>query len=66
MAATDTGAQLVYGNDKAWGFLTLTISKDKIVGETLEVGRDGAATPGDKFEYSAAPVTITGRDAPNL
>ena len=65
-AAKDTGAQLVYGNDKAWGFLTLTIDKDKISGETLEVSRDKGVAKGDAFSYPAAPVTIAVGTVPTL
>jgi hypothetical protein len=64
--ARDTGAQLIYGNDKAWGFVTLTIDKDKIVGESLEVARDGSVHAGDTFEYSAAVVKMAGAAVPTL
>ena len=57
---------MIYGNDKAWGFLTLTIDKDKISGVSLEVDRSGAVKDGDKFEYSAKPVNIAPGSVPTL
>ena len=56
--ADDTGAVLKYAK-KTWGFMTLTIDKDTISGETLEVDRNGRATAGDKFSYPAAPITLS-------
>ncbi len=56
--APDTGAVLKYGNDKCWGFLTLTIDGKTISGKTIEVDRTGKATPGDSFSYPATPVIL--------
>jgi len=55
--ASDTGAVLKYGKE-CWGFMTLTITKQKISGSTIEVARSGAVSGGDTFSYPAAPVTL--------
>jgi hypothetical protein len=55
--AADTGAKLVYGK-VTWGYLTLTIDKHSISGQSTEVDRNGAATQGETFSYPAAPVTL--------
>ncbi len=55
--AADTHAKLVYGK-VAWGYLTLTIDKDTISGQTTEIDRDGEVSPGDKFEYSAELIKL--------
>jgi len=55
--APDTGAVLKYGKE-IWGFMTLTVSKQKISGTTIEVARDGTVSSGDTFSYPAAPVTL--------
>ena len=64
--AKDTGAQLIYGNDKAWGFVTLTIDKENISGVSVEVARDGTVKSGDQFKYSAKPVNIPKGTVPQL
>lgn len=56
--ATDTGATLMYGQDKAWGYLTLTINKKTISGTTTEISRAGVVSAGDKFSYPAAALTL--------
>jgi hypothetical protein len=56
--APDTGAVLKYGQDKRWGFMTLTIDKQKISGVTVEVDRTGNTLPGDSFSYPASPVQL--------
>jgi len=56
--APDTGAVLKYGNDKRWGFMTLTIDRQHISGVTTEVDRAGTVFSGDTFSYPAAPVTL--------
>lgn len=55
--APDTGAVLKYGKE-VWGFMTLTVSKEKISATTIEVTRTGAVSNGDTFSYPAAPVTL--------
>lgn len=58
-AAPDTGAKLIYGNDKVWGCLKLTIDKKSIKGQSTEVDRTGKVTVGvDKFQYPAGPVQL--------
>jgi hypothetical protein len=59
--AADTGAVLKYAADNCWGFMTLTIDKNKITGVSTEVDREGNARPGDKFSYSAKPITLGNR-----
>jgi hypothetical protein len=56
--APDTGAVLKYGNDKVWGFVTLTIDAETISGVSTEVSRTGKATQGDTFSYPAGPVIL--------
>jgi acid phosphatase type 7 len=56
--ADDTGAVLKYAK-KTWGFMTLTIDKHTISGETLEVDRNDHVTAGDKFSYPAGPITLS-------
>jgi hypothetical protein len=57
--APDTGAKLVYGNDKVWGYLKLTIDKNTISGESTEIQRNGTVTTAvDTFSYPAAPITL--------
>jgi hypothetical protein len=55
--AADTHAKLVY-HQVAWGYLTLTIDKDTISGQSTEIDRDGKVSPGDKFEYSAELIKL--------
>ena len=56
--ATDTGAVLKYGQDKAWGVMTLTIDQETISATTVEIDRTGHVKPGDSFSYPAATVTL--------
>ena len=56
--AQDTGATLKYAADKAWGFITLTIDRDKISGVTTEVDRQGHPKKGDTFSYTAKPIQL--------
>lgn len=55
--APDTKAKLIYGK-VCWGFLTLTIDKKTISGQTTEIDRSGVVTKGDTFSYPAAPITL--------
>jgi acid phosphatase type 7 len=65
--APDTGAVLKYANAESWGFLTLTIDKNKISGVSTEVDRLGHAKDGDKFSYSARPIKLRdGKSVPTL
>ena len=58
-SADDTGAVLKYAQ-KTWGFMTLTVDKDTISGETLEVDRNGhVAATRDTFSYPAGPITLS-------
>jgi acid phosphatase type 7 len=57
-AAPDSGAVLRYFQDKKWGFLTLTIDRDKITGVGTEVDRDGNVANGDEFEYPTAALRL--------
>jgi Icc-related predicted phosphoesterase len=56
--APDSGAVLKYGADKAWGFMTLTISAKTISGTTTEIDRAGNVTQGDSFSYPTATVIL--------
>ncbi len=55
--AADTKAKLVYGK-VVWGYLTLTIDKKNISGETTEIDRTGKVTAGDTFSYPSKPVFL--------
>jgi len=66
--AQDTGSKLIYGKDSVWGYVTLTIDKEKITGHSIEIDRDGEVTaPADKFSYPAQPITLKdGKSVPTL
>jgi acid phosphatase type 7 len=55
--APDTKAKLVYGA-VTWGYLTLTIDKKTIKGQTTEIDRTGKVTAGDSFSYPAGPIVL--------
>jgi len=55
--APDTKAKLVYGK-VLWGYLTLTIDKKTISGQTTEIDKTGKVTFGDSFSYPAGPVVL--------
>ncbi|HTD14363.1 MAG TPA: metallophosphoesterase [Chthoniobacterales bacterium] len=57
-AAPDTGAVLKYGQDKAWGFLTVTIDNETISAISTEIDRNGNVKQGDKFNYPTAAVIL--------
>jgi len=57
--ATDTNAKLIYGNDKIWGYVSLTIDKKTITGHSVEIDRNGTVkNPADKFSYPAQPINL--------
>lgn len=56
--APDTGAVLKYGQDKAWGFLTLTIDNKTISGVSTEIDRQGKVSKGDTFSYPTTAVNL--------
>jgi acid phosphatase type 7 len=58
--ATDTGAVLKYAAVE-WGFMMLTIDKDKISGVTVEIRRDGTVKKGDNFSYPAKLIKLADR-----
>jgi calcineurin-like phosphoesterase family protein len=65
--APDTGAVLKYGQDKAWGFLTVTIDNETISAISTEIDRNGKITQGDSFSYPTAAVVLqTPKDVPTL
>ena len=55
--ANDTQAKLIYGK-VLWGYLTLTIDKNTISGQTTEIDRTGKVTAGDSFSYPATPIVL--------
>ena len=55
--AADSGAKLVYGK-VIWGYLTITIDKKNIHGQSTEIDRNGTVTAGDKFSYSTTPIFL--------
>jgi acid phosphatase type 7 len=57
-AAPDTGAVLKYGQDKAWGFLTITIDNKTISAVSTEIDRNGNVKQGDSFSYPTAAVIL--------
>jgi hypothetical protein len=57
---SDTKAELQYGDDKNWGYVTLTIDKDHIHGSYTSVDKDGAVTrDADTFTTPAATRRLT-------
>ncbi len=56
--APDTGAKLIYGQPKKWGFMTLTIDGEKITGITTEIDRNGEIKQGDKFSYRTGSIVL--------
>lgn len=56
--ATDTGAKLIYSNAKCWGYVTLTIDKKTIKGQSTEIDHDGNMSGSDSFSYPAGPVML--------
>jgi DNA repair exonuclease SbcCD nuclease subunit len=55
--AADTKAKLIYAK-VVWGYLTLTIDKRNISGQSTEIDRTGKVTRGDSFSYPAAPINL--------
>jgi hypothetical protein len=58
--APDTQAKLIYGQT-CWGYLTLTIDKNKISGQTTEIDRTGKVkvkVKADKFTYPTGLVRL--------
>jgi Calcineurin-like phosphoesterase len=56
--AADTKAKLIYGK-VSWGYLTLTIDKKSISGQSTEIDRTGKiTTPADTFSYPIDPVIL--------
>jgi len=56
----DTQAELQYGDDKNWGYVTLTIDKEHIHGSYTSVDKDGNVTKdADTFTASASQRTLT-------
>jgi hypothetical protein len=55
--APDTQAKLVYGK-VIWGYLTLTIDKKTISGQSTEIDRTGKIAAGDSFSYPVGPVIL--------
>lgn len=57
----DTGARLVAGNDKRHGYVTLSITVDRIHGAMTLVSHDNSARVeprADQFEYTARPLWL--------
>jgi len=64
--APDTQAKLVYGK-VVWGFLTLTIDKKTIRGQSTEIDRTGKVTVGDSFSYPVGPIALkNSKSVPSL
>ncbi|MGB8012431.1 MAG: metallophosphoesterase [Terriglobales bacterium] len=55
--AADTKAKLIYGA-VTWGYLTLTIDKKTISGQSTEIAKTGKVTAGDSFSYPAGPIVL--------
>jgi hypothetical protein len=55
--AADTKAKLIYAK-VVWGYVTLTIDKKNISGQSTEIDRTGKVTRGDTFSYPAAPISL--------
>ncbi|TSJ39655.1 hypothetical protein FO440_18105 [Mucilaginibacter corticis] len=62
----NTGAKLMFGNDKDHGFMTLSVDKDNINGTITLVDKNGEASQGDTFTYPAAAQFLPGNVVINL
>jgi hypothetical protein len=59
----DTKAELQFGDDKNWGYVTLSIDKQHIHGTYISVDKDGTVTKdADTFTTSAAARTLSSGD----
>jgi hypothetical protein len=63
---TNTGAKLMYGNDQAHGYMTLTVDAKQISGQVTLVDDNGKATKTDKFSYPAAAQYLAKGTIANL
>jgi hypothetical protein len=62
-----TGATLIFGDDKNHGYLTLTVDATHIKGSYTSVDKTGKASPGaDQFSYSAKKLTLKAGDTASL
>jgi len=67
-----TGATLIAGNDKAWGYVTLTVARGPgqgeldISGHPTFIDRAGTVTRGAPFSYTGACLTLPAGQAVNL
>ena len=64
---SDTGAELIYGDDKNHGYLTLTVDKDNITGELTTIDKNNIVTQKtDQFKYSAQALFLSNSDVISL
>ncbi|HTD40788.1 MAG TPA: metallophosphoesterase [Mucilaginibacter sp.] len=63
----NTGAKLIYGDDKNHGYVTLTVDKENIAGEVTTVDKNNNVTQkADQFMYSAKALFLGGNDVVSL
>ena len=63
----NTGAKLIYGDDKNHGYVTLTVDDKKISLSATTVAHDGTITHGvDTFSYPVAPQKLADGAVANL
>lgn len=56
---TDTGAQLIFGDDKNHGYVTLTVDKNNITGELTTIDKNGLVVKkADTFQYTAEALFL--------
>lgn len=56
----ETGAKLIYGDDRRFGYVTLTVTRDKITGTQTAVDyKTGTVTKNaDTFSYTTKPLHL--------
>ena len=66
-ADDQTGAKLISGDDKRYGYLTLTIDAQHITGTYTAVDKAGAVhANADHFQYSATAQSLSGKGSVSL
>ena len=63
----NTGAEIIYGDDKNHGYVTLTVDKNSIKGELTLVDKDGdVIKEADTFEYTSEALFLGTNDVVSL
>ena len=65
-SAEDSQAKLIYGNDKTWGYLTVTVDGEHLSGEATAIDKDGNVEQTDTFNYPVKAQKLTGNQVVSL